>query len=303
MKELIVNDTFVHWATEREKIRQRRALGQPRETWTDDPIMAAYRFCNVSREDDRTTVWIKKNVRDPFDADGDEKNLFLAMAVCRFFNLPESLGLLVSEGILVAGKALDLHALHDCLQDYKDSYKGNRVFAAAYMVGAPPNPRTAKFGTEKIAYVCGVLNDATPPAARTREGYVTELNKQFGFANFMSGQIAADMAYTFVLRDAPDHLTWAPRGPGAVRGMNRALGRPIDRSMTQEEYVEIGKIQMSMLPKDIVEDRKLTLHDVASNVNCETDKYLRGGGSRRFGAGSAKPKARKVPSLPPMPPK
>jgi hypothetical protein len=279
---MIVNDTFVYWATEREKIRQRRALNQPRETWTDDPIMRAYRFCNVSREDDRTTIWIKENVRDTYDQDGDEKQLFLAMAVCRFFNLPESLGLLVNEGILVPGKELDLHALHDCLQDYKDDDKKHRVFASAYMVGAPDNHRTYRFGTEKIAYVCGVLSDATPPEARTREGYVTELNKQFGFANFMSGQIAADMAYTFILKDAPDHMTWAPRGPGAVRGMNRALGRDKDKTMSQAEYVEVGKLQMSMLPKDLVEDRRLTLHDVASNVNCETDKYLRGGGTRRF---------------------
>jgi hypothetical protein len=91
----------------------------------------------------------------------------------------------------------------------------------------------------------------------------------------MSGQIAADAAYTSLLRDAPDHMTWAPYGPGAVRGMNRALGRPLGAKLSEPDYLLVAKMQMSMLPQEIVEERKLTLHDVASNVNCETDKYLR----------------------------
>lgn len=281
--DVIKDPTFVYWAQERDLVRQRREYGYEQHQWSIDPIMLGNRFCNVSREDDFTTRWVKEHVRDPYDADGHEQNLFLAMSVCRFFNLPESLGLLVREGILQAGKELDLHDLHDCLQDYKDEDKKHRVFASAYMVGAPDNHRTYAFGTEKIAYVCGVLSEAKAPThTATRQGYVEELVKQFGYAEFMSGQIAADMAYTFTLRDAPDHRTWAPRGPGAMRGMNRALGMPIDRKITRDEYLAVGRIQMDMLPKDLVEDRNLSLHDVASNVNCETDKYLRGGGRRRF---------------------
>ena len=275
------DDTFIYWSVERDKIRAAREAGKPRDEWTQDPILKEFSFCNVSREDDRTTRWVKENVRDPYDQDGDSYQLFLAMCVCRFFNLPESLNLLVKEGILQAGKALDLHALHDCLQDYKDESTSHRVFAAAYMVGAPDNHRTYAFGFEKIAYVCGVLNDAVlpdectrAPHHRKRQFFVEELNKQFGFAEFMSGQVAADLAYTHVLGQASDHYTWAPRGPGAMKGMNLTVGKPMNRNIPVDEYLSIGRAQMDALPADLKLDRDLHMHDVASNVNCETSKYL-----------------------------
>jgi hypothetical protein len=277
------NDKFIYWATERDKIRERREAGLPREEWTEDHILKNYRFCNVSREDDRTTIWIKEHIRDPFDAHGDEQALFQSVALSRFLNLPESLGVLIQAGILEPGTPLDLHAAHDELDRHQKSHKDSRVFAPAYMVGAPDNPRTWKFGYDKFAYVCGVLNECKIPEHReTREGFVTELCKQFGFAEFMAGQIAADLAYTSVLRNASDHMTWSPRGPGAMRGMNGALGKPVDRKIPRQEYLEVGRAQFAALPKDLVEDRRLTLHDVASNVNCEVFKYLKGGGRRRL---------------------
>jgi hypothetical protein len=270
-----VDTTFVYWTTEREKMRQRRELGQPRETWTDDPMMANYRYCNVSREDDRVTKFIKERIRDPWDQYGEPDELFLAVCLSRFFNLEESLGKLLDEKVIEPHMVIDLHDVHDCLQDYKDESAKHRVFNGAYMVGAPDNYRTYEFGSEKIAYVCGVLKHAKlPDDCSSREGFVKSLNKQFGFSDFMSGQIAADLAYTSILRDAPDHMTWAPRGPGAMRGMNRTVGKPVNRMIPMDEYLAIGRQQLAMLPPEIVEDRKLTLHDVASNVNCETSKYL-----------------------------
>lgn len=277
---MFTDTTFLYWANEREQIRQRREAGLPRSEWTQDPIFIKNRFCNVSREDDAVTRWVAQHIRTPFSEAGDEKQLFLAICIARYFNIIGALQMLVQTGVLDPERQIDLHEVADILHKYKAD--GGKTFNSAYLVGAPINYRTAAFGSDKIAYVCGILNHATPPAARTRQGYVEELSKQFGFAEFMSGQIAADMAYTFILRDAPDHRTWAPRGPGAQRGMNRALGKPLMRQIPVDEYLAVGRAQMAMLPQDMVEDRRLTLHDVASNVNCETDKYLRGGGTRIF---------------------
>jgi hypothetical protein len=281
-----VDKRFIYWAAEREAVRQRRTAGYPREQWSVDPIFHENRFCNVAREDDRTTIWIKQNIRDPFDQAGDEFAMFQAIALSRFFNLPESLGKLIEEGVLTPNKKLDLHDVHEVISTHAASAKETRAFSPAYMVGAPDNHRTYEFGFDKPAYVCGVLNAVVMPTARTRQGFVEELCKQFGFAEFMSGQIAADLAYTSVLRDAPDHMTWAPRGPGAMRGMNRAIGQPIERKIPRDEYLAVGIAQMALLPPEIVEGRNLTLHDVASNVNCESFKYMRAAdgtrGRRKF---------------------
>ena len=48
-------DRFIYWQKERERIRvQKEVLKQP-PPWTDDPILQEFKFCQVFREDDRTT--------------------------------------------------------------------------------------------------------------------------------------------------------------------------------------------------------------------------------------------------------
>src|SRR5262249_18734911 len=76
------------WIQEREAIRLRRAVGQPRAEWTADPILREWSFCNVRREHDRITRWIALNWREPH---ADDQDLFFAMAVARFINWPDSL--------------------------------------------------------------------------------------------------------------------------------------------------------------------------------------------------------------------
>ena len=46
------------FAIERHKIYLRRSAGQP-FPWTDDPILQKYKFNNIYRELDKTTIWIK----------------------------------------------------------------------------------------------------------------------------------------------------------------------------------------------------------------------------------------------------
>lgn len=59
-------DWAVHWIIEREKIRIKKETGEP-FPWTEDPILKAYRFCNVRREDDTVTKWIAENIRKPYE--------------------------------------------------------------------------------------------------------------------------------------------------------------------------------------------------------------------------------------------
>lgn len=52
------------WIKERERVRIRKDRGDPYH-WTEDPIIATYRLCNVRREDDRGTVWVRDHIRTP----------------------------------------------------------------------------------------------------------------------------------------------------------------------------------------------------------------------------------------------
>ena len=80
-------DHAVYWITEREAIRKRREAGEP-APWTTDPILAAYRFCNVWREDDAVTRHIAWTWRDPYS---DDPHLWFAMTVARLINWPDTL--------------------------------------------------------------------------------------------------------------------------------------------------------------------------------------------------------------------
>jgi hypothetical protein len=43
---------FVSFVAARQRVLERRRAGLPREEWTDDPILATARFCNIDRRDD-----------------------------------------------------------------------------------------------------------------------------------------------------------------------------------------------------------------------------------------------------------
>src|SRR4249919_3123124 len=65
-----------------------RKEAEDKPPWTDDPILRDYRFCNIYREDDKVTVWIRENWRKP---NSDDPDLWFAMCVARLFNLPTTL--------------------------------------------------------------------------------------------------------------------------------------------------------------------------------------------------------------------
>lgn len=75
-------EKFFWYARERQSVLLRRRAGCSRP-WTDDPALNQYRFCNVFREDDRTTEWFRINVRDPLR---DSPDVLLATVLFRWFN-------------------------------------------------------------------------------------------------------------------------------------------------------------------------------------------------------------------------
>lgn len=81
-------DALWYWMTERHKIYTKRSRGVPREQWTSDPILMEYRFCNVFRELDRVTIWVRKSWRDKYSR---HPNLWFAMCVARQINWPDTL--------------------------------------------------------------------------------------------------------------------------------------------------------------------------------------------------------------------
>lgn len=277
-----------YWVREREAIRRRKEVELLRPPFTDDPILATYRFCNVRREDDRVTRWVRANIRDRYP---DHTHLWFMLAISRWINWPDTLQELI--GSIEPGRAwpsesaFSLATLNLAIQHRAD--RGEKVFTGAYTINAP-----AEKGASKIDYVCntvlGELWHARDRADLLRHCSLKSAHAWFrgfqGWGDFMAYQVVVDLRFTRYLENAPDVASWAAAGPGTIRGLNRIYGRSLNEKIAQPYALsEMKRIYERAFDATGV---AMDFSDVP-NILCETDKYL------RVKNGEGKPRALYVP--------
>lgn len=258
-------DTLMYWITERESMRERKEFGKPRP-WTNDPIMAQYRWCNVHREDDRVTRWIANNWRDNHSS---HPHLAIAMVVARLVNWPESLGYL---GYPVDGWNDD-YRNHFIKMMGSRSDQGYKVWTGAYMVTGG----YSKGGEGKEVIIARVIDSAAPQAALITPGMSMGAAGDLfadvkGVGTFLTGQILADLKYTPLLQNAVDWQTWCAPGPGSIIGLNFLNDRPRRTNMNWVQFrTEVNEV------RKIIEDKLgIILHaQDTQNCLCEFHKYWR----------------------------
>jgi|TARA_R110000824_G_scaffold89320_7_gene219081 hypothetical protein len=256
---LNIEGRFLYWITERENIRKKRESGKGKP-WTHDTILQSYRFCNVRRMDDKVSQWLLKNWYEP---NFDHPNILLAVALARFINLPSTLEHIGFPEIWHP------EALMKKLRKFRDSIDGP-IFNSAYMV-------RGNNGVDKVESVVNFnvdpLKGLKLDTDSMKETWKTVV-ASYGFGPFMAGQVVADLRHA-VSGEWADRLEWAAVGPGSARGLNRLLGEPLNRSISQEKFEELFPAVM-----DLVEKRRpaifsrLEAIDV-QNCLCEFDKYER----------------------------
>lgn len=262
------------WIKEREQIRIRKDGGAP-QPWTDDPILAAYRFCNVRREDDRVTVWIRQNIRERY---ADHPHLWLMLCIARQINWPPTLEHLMATGAWPGSDNFDFApAMTRELNDWQA--RGQKVYTGAYMISAP-----SKKGQNKQEYIAETVIGALWERRRTfswsaigadrRSLRRTHewLTRSNGWGPFMAYQAVVDMRFTALLRDAEDVHLWAAAGPGTIRGLNRLHGRAVEYPLKQGQALSEMRAIYGVVQQET--GVAMDFSDVP-NILCETDKYLR----------------------------
>lgn len=277
--KLPIYKKLLYWITERHSIYLKRKEGVE-YPWTKDPILRDFRFCNVYRELDAVTVWIRENWREPFDED---KDLWFAMVVARLLNQPGSME--------EVGFPIPWAPNNFKKKLHRYSAKDNRVFNAAYIVS------TNGVAMDKIDYI----TDRVLTPMYSRKGFVRpglgencqalyeKLMVFDGMGSFMSAQVVADMKHTSVMAKANDLFTFVASGPGSRRGLNRMVGREINSPWKEHEWrgvvLEVGERVNSDIPPWM---DKIDMQDF-QNCLCEFDKYMRAAN------GEGKPKQRYTP--------
>lgn len=257
-----------YWIRERERIRVRKESGMP-APWTEDPILSAYRFCCVRREDDRGTIWVRRHIREPY---ADHPLLWLMLCIARQINWPDTLTELIAADAWPSSEKFEPSQITAVLSRRRS--RGDKIYTGAYMISAPPAR-----GADKQAYIAEtVIGDLwrrraefDPPLRGMRRAHEL-LKASPGWGNFMSYQAVVDMRFTQLLSGTPDIATWAAAGPGTIRGLNRLHGRAVDQSLSQETALEEMRAIYEIAHAET--GVAMDLSDVP-NALCETDKYLR----------------------------
>lgn len=280
-------EPLFYWIKERHAIWTKRKLGLPKP-WTQDPILQNYRFCNVFRELDTVTEWVRENWREPY---AEHPNLWFAMCVARQINWPETL-----HDIRFPTKTDDegmRQWMDDAVSIMKHrSRNGQKVYTGAYMIRGDIQGGYR----DKPSYT---FYKVLRPVWEHRKGFfelfgqhdlldskfsfqptLQEVHKwlmQFpGWGGFMAYEVVTDLRHTRYLRNAPDIMTWANAGPGAIRGLNRIHGRPLNylvpTDQSNREMRELLELSHERLRDADVP--KLEMRDIEHSL-CEMDKYLR----------------------------
>lgn len=258
-------DEYFATARERYMISMKKEAGVEEFPWSKDPVFNTWRFCNVHREDDKTTRWFASHIRDPLATAEPETQLRAAL-IFRWFNRIET-GEILLDLILNGWDSIEAF---DRLKDV------HPVCTGAYMIRTPE-------GYSKLDGLLYSINHAIPQLSMANEwgSSLQDAWKQllplYGLGPFMAYEIVSDLRWT-ILNFAKDINSWANAGPGCARGLGRVMTgdrRLFNRHKDQEEMLEIMQKLLEM-SHDIVywphEVSPWEMREV-EHWACEYEKY------------------------------
>lgn len=281
-----------HFAQERHRIYLRRRAGEP-GPWTQDPILRDNRFCNVFRELDTVTIWIRKNIRERY---ADHPHLWFMLCIARYINWPTTLQYL--QDYKVPGPAwptswsFNPRFLTAALEDFARGH--TKTYTGAYMIRAESDPNKPWYSWTKHRYIAEIVLGRLWEDSVWWNGFLMDPDRLLqsvwetfqqpryvGWGPFMAYEVVTDLRHTRYLRNAPDIYTWANAGPGAIRGLNRLFGRDLKAHPPAAQTCEemrglMGVMNMypELWPKGDPDWPALEMRDV-EHLLCEFDKYER----------------------------
>lgn len=255
---------LVAFARERHQIYIHREAGV-KKPWTKDKILQNFRFCNVYRELDTVTAWIRENWRDPNSGD---PNLFFAMTVARLINWPATLA------EIGYPKKWDAARFAKIVNG-----REGKAYSGAYIVSTNGNKmnKAEYLGQRVLTPLWENRKTIAPVRGDTLAAFHTRLMKYDGLGSFIAAQVVCDTKYAMrsPLSDAHDWGTWAASGPGSRRGLNRVIGCATDAPWNENKWLLTmhalhGEFN-ALWPKDW---QPVNMQDL-QNCLCEFDKYER----------------------------
>lgn len=271
-------DRFYAYINERENIRLRR-LNEDPWPWTEDVALQTYRFTNVRREDDRTTLELSHIYRENRNAPHEQALLNATIYRC--------VGTSEFARALGWQKSYEPNDIINLVRERRD--EGLPTFTGAYIV-TNQGLRYPKEWVVARVHVQGIWEKRKELIAEARNhksyerfhGLMSQING-FGGTGFMAKEVCLDLMLTPLLEDATDRDTWSPTGPGAMRGLNWIHGRAPQKPIKQGQALDEMRELLELAPQHTILPLRVT--DIQWNL-CEFGKLCSirtgGRGKRRY---------------------
>lgn len=254
-------DTMKYWIIERQSILYKKEAGEP-WPWTSDAILRDVRFCNVNRQDDKETKYLKQKVC--LNKKLSLENKILNIILFRLFNKSatfERLG-----GFPYNFKTFDIMSLEDKVRAlYADNFS---MFTNVFIVtGVVTGAKTDKYdlGALKVLYNFKQHLNITEKLlnANDQKEFYNILKSVKGIGAFLAYQILLDITYIPKWPFGRNHFVISAQG--AKDGIKRIVD-DFD-GLTEPEIMFYLKYRDDFF-KDI------DLSDI-ENCLCEVSKFIR----------------------------
>ena len=276
-KTTAVYDSYWKFAVLRQDVFFNRIEGEE-FPWSDDPILAQYKFTNAYRAADRVSQYLIKNVIYNPQLPNSPKEILFRILLFKLFNKIETWELLTQKFGPLTFEDYNFQHCDQVLN--KAITSGRTIYSAAYIMPSGQSffgyPRKHSNHLKLIELILRDETDERLSAAKTMQ-QAFEILKTFpGFGNFLAYQLLIDINYSSILNFSESEFV-VP-GPGAIGGISKCFEYKaglsdveIIKLVTDRQEQEFERLGLNFKS---LWGRPLQLID-CQNLFCEVDKYAR----------------------------
>ncbi len=274
-KPTIVYDTFWEFAAERQEVFFRKLDGFP-PPWTEDPVIARYKFTNAYRASDRVSQYLIRQVI--YEGDASPEEVFFRTILFKLFNKIETWELLQQNIGALTTESYSFEKFDEVLSEALAN--GVRIYSGAYIM---PSGRNAFGYREKhrthLSLLERMMEDELPLRVADAQSMAEVFESLLSYptiGTFLAYQFATDLNYSKICDFS--EMEFVSPGPGAYDGIHKCFSdlgglseSDVIRSLTERQEIEFERLGLRFRS---LWGRSLQLIDV-QNLFCEVSKYAR----------------------------